>query len=65
MRVTDRMEFVGSQLEVFERVYEMCGDRANEFAYSRKETTLEWVIILLLAMETIILLIDLMATLGK
>lgn len=64
-RVIDRLDFVSSQLEVFEKVYEMCADRANEFSYSRKETTLEWVIILLLAAETIILLIDLMATLGK
>lgn len=64
-RVTERIDFISGQLEVFERVYELCGQRSSEFAFSRKETTLEWVIIVLLATETIILLIDLMARLGK
>lgn len=64
-RLAERIEWLGGQLEVFERVYEMCGQRASEFTLSRKETTLEWVIIVLLAMETIILLIDLMAKFGR
>lgn len=63
-RLTERIEFIGGQLEVFERVYDACGQRSSEFLLSRKETTLEWVIITLLAVETIVLLVDLLSSLG-
>lgn len=64
-RLAERIEYLSGQVEVVERVYEMCAERASEYVHSKKETTLEWVIIVLLATETIILLIDLMARLGK
>ena len=64
-RLEDRVEFVSDQLEVYERVYELCGQRSSDYLISRKETTLEWLIIVLLATETIVLLIDLMSSLGQ
>ncbi len=60
-RLAERIEFVAEQIEVFERIYEMCGQRSSEFVFSRKEQTLEWLIIILLAVETVILLVDLMS----
>ena len=38
--------------------YEMAGQRFSEFRITRHETTLEWVIIVLLAAETLLLLIE-------
>jgi hypothetical protein len=64
-RLAERIEFLSDQLEVFERVYEMCGQRSSDAALNNRSTTLEWVIIVLLAAECIILLIDLMNKLGK
>jgi hypothetical protein len=60
-----RLEILASQLEVFERVYEMSSQRFSEFRTSKKETTLEWVIIILLAAETVVLLIDLLLNLDR
>lgn len=64
-RLLERVEFLGEQVDVFERVYEMCGQRSNDHALSRKSTMLEWIIIILLATETIILLVDLMNSTGN
>jgi hypothetical protein len=57
-RIEDRHETLGHQLEAFERFYEMASQRFSEFRASRAETTLEWVIIVLLAAESLLLLID-------
>jgi hypothetical protein len=61
--VEDRHEALGSQLEVFERVYEMNSQRISDFNIARQDRTLEWVIIVLLASETFLLLIDVLWTL--
>jgi hypothetical protein len=58
--VEDRVEALGSQLEVFERIYEMTGQKISDFTSSRKARTLEWVIIILLATEVVLLLIDIL-----
>lgn len=63
-RVDERLETLANQLEVFEHVYELSSQRFSEFQTSRRETTLEWVIIVLLAAETMMLLIDLLWSLG-
>ena len=63
-RLLERLEFLGGQLEVFERVYEMCSQRASDYTLTQESKVLEWVIILLLATETIVLLIGLMANQG-
>ena len=47
-RMVHRHESLGEQLEVFERVYELCGDRASNYMLTRSGNILEWVIILLL-----------------
>ena len=64
-RLTERMEAALGQLEVVEKVYEMCAQRTSDFMLSRSHTILEWIIIILLGAETLLLLADLMATLGK
>ena len=60
-RLVERMEFLSDQLEVFENVYEMCAERSSQYMLSRKSTTLEWVIIVILAVECILLLVDIMS----
>jgi uncharacterized Rmd1/YagE family protein len=49
---------VDGQLEVFEgHVYEMSGQRMGEYRAAREEHVLEWVIIVLLAAELVLLLV--------
>lgn len=60
-RLEERIEFLSDQLEVFEQVYEMCAERSSQFILSRKSTTLEWVIIVILAVECILLLTEIMS----
>ena len=47
---------------VLERIYSGCGDRAADYLTSRRHATLEWVIILLLAVEVVLITVDLLAT---
>jgi hypothetical protein len=56
-RIETRLETVDGQLEVFEHVYEMSGQRMGEYRAARDEHVLEWVIILLLAAELVLLLV--------
>jgi hypothetical protein len=64
-RVEDRLEHLAGQLEVFDRVYELSSQRASEFRIARQEKTLEWVIIVLLAAETLLLFIEVLLTLDR
>lgn len=61
-RVVERLEHAAEQADLLERVYTGCGERLAEFVTSRRHLTLEWVIILLLAAEVILITIDLLAT---
>lgn len=63
-RLVERAEVLGDQMDVFERVYDMCAQRSSDYALSRKETTLEWIIIVLLSAELIVLLVDMLSTVG-
>ncbi len=63
-RMPQRLEFLGEQVEVFERVYESCGQRASDFMLSRNSNTLEWVIIVLLAVQILLSTFDMMASTG-
>lgn len=63
-RLSDRLQFLRDQLDVFERVYEPCGQRISDFISSRKSHTLEWIIVVLLAFETLLLAISLLGTLS-
>ena len=62
-RIETRMETLDGHLEVFEHIYEMAGQRIGETRASRKEQKLEWLIIVLLGIEVLMLLLDLLWTL--
>lgn len=59
-RVHQRIECLREQLEVFERVYEMCGQRSSDFVLTRSSNTLEWVIIILLLAQILLSLFDML-----
>ncbi|MFM9059640.1 MAG: hypothetical protein ACKOSQ_11045 [Planctomycetaceae bacterium] len=63
-RMAERAGFLTGQIEVQERVYDLCGQRSSDWALSRKSTTLEWAIVVLIAIETVLILVDLLATRG-
>jgi hypothetical protein len=63
-RVAERLEFCDQQLDVFEGVYEMCGERVSEFFLARKGHTLEWIIIVFLAFQTLLLMLERVAATG-
>jgi hypothetical protein len=64
-RVVERLETLAEQLEVSERVYEMASQRLNEFRLSRQEQVLEWTIIILLATQTLLLLLEYLRALER
>jgi hypothetical protein len=64
-RMVHRHEFLGEQLEVFERVYEMCGQRASDFMLTRTGNMLEWVIIALLVTQVLFSAFELLTSMGK
>lgn len=47
-RMIHKHDYLGDQVAVFERVYEMCAQRASDFKLARAGHTLEWVIIIIL-----------------
>lgn len=53
-RLLHRHEILGDQLEVFERVYDTCGQRLSDFSQSRTGHILECVIIVLLVFQIVI-----------
>jgi hypothetical protein len=55
-RIEARLETADAQLEVYEHIYEMGGQRLGEFRASHEEHKLEWIIIVLLAAELVALL---------
>jgi hypothetical protein len=59
-RIESRLEAVDAQLEVYEHVYEMSGQRLGEYRASHEEHKLEWIIIVLLAAELFALLAQMM-----
>ncbi|MCY2964038.1 MAG: hypothetical protein NT069_10405, partial [Planctomycetota bacterium] len=63
-RLVERLDFAASQLEVFERVYELCGQRASDFSQAHKGHVLEMIIIVLLLGQTLLLLVEMLAARG-
>lgn len=63
-RMAERADFLDGQLEVHERVYDLCGQRASDWRLARKSTTLEWAIVVLLAVETVLILVGLLSSRG-
>lgn len=64
-RMPQRLEFLSDQLEVFERLYEMCSQRASEYVIARRGNNLEWIIIVLLLFQTLFSLYEIMTRLGQ
>ncbi|QDU98643.1 RMD1 family protein [Lignipirellula cremea] len=64
-RMPHRHEFLGEQLEVFERVYELCGERSSNFMQTRSGNILEWIIIVLLLAQLLFSSFDLLTSLGQ
>jgi len=65
LRVEHRVEVLAEQLELFERVYEGCGQRTSELAMTRSSNALEWVIILLLLAQTAMATVELLGRSGS
>jgi hypothetical protein len=63
-RLVHRHEFAGEQLEVFEKVYENCSQRASDFVLTRSSNTLEWVIIVLLLAQILFSMFEIVTSLG-
>jgi len=61
-RLVERLEHAVEQADLVERVYGGCGERSAEFVISRRHAMLEWVIILLLAAELVLITIELLAS---
>lgn len=55
-RIESRLEAVDAQLEVYEHIYEMSGQRLGEYRAAHEEHNLEWIIIVLLGAELLALL---------
>jgi len=58
LRVRHRVEVLQVQLEVFERIYDTCAQRASDYRANRKNHLLEMVIIVLLAAQTLLVLFE-------
>jgi uncharacterized Rmd1/YagE family protein len=59
-RAEARAEAVDGQLEVFEHIYEMASQRLGEYRAARSGQIMETIIIVLLAMETLLMLFQLL-----
>ena len=64
-RLAHRLEFLESQLEVFERVYDGCAQRASDFMLARRSHALEWVIIILLLAQIILVGVEMLSSAGN
>ncbi len=58
LRMRHRVEMIQEQLEVFERIYDTCAQRASDYRANRKNHLLEMVIIVLLAAQTLLVLFE-------
>jgi hypothetical protein len=62
LRMEERLELLDSKLSTQEHVYEMCSQRTSDYMVARTGHHLEWAIIILLAFQTLLWLIDLSAS---
>jgi hypothetical protein len=58
VRMEARAEIVDGQLEVFEHIYEMGAQRMGEYRASRQGNIVEWIIVVLLAAEALLMLVQ-------
>jgi hypothetical protein len=62
-RIHARYECVSDQLEVFERVYEMCGQRSSDYGLTQSSIKLEWIIVVLLLAQIVLALFEILTSL--
>lgn len=65
LRLQERLEAAGARLEAQERVFELCSQRLTEFSLARRGHTLEWIIIVLLAGQTVLWILDVLGSASK
>lgn len=63
-RMMHRHEFLDEQLEVFHAVYESCAQRSSDFMLARSGHTLEWIIIIILLVQTLFWAVEMLAGTG-
>lgn len=63
-RLADRLELLDGRVAVLDRVYDLCAQRVGDFALARRHLRLEWVIVVLLAAELVVLLVEVLAAVG-
>jgi hypothetical protein len=59
LRVASRLEVLDGQLETYEYVYELANQRMAEYANFRREYLVEWLIVVVLALEVIVVIAEL------
>jgi hypothetical protein len=63
-RMMHRHEFLDDQLEVFHTVYESCAQRSSDFILASSGHTLEWIIIVILLVQTLFSVVEMLAGTG-
>ena len=63
-RMMHRHEFLDEQLEVFHSVYESCAQRSSDYMLARSGHTLEWIIIVILLVQTLFMVVEMLAGTG-
>jgi hypothetical protein len=64
-RMVERLELIEEKLSAQERVYDHCTQRAGEYVVARKGHILEWIIIALLFLQTLLWVVDALASVGS
>jgi hypothetical protein len=62
LRMVERMELIDERLSAQESIYDRCSQRCSDFMVARTGHHLEWIIIILLAFQTLLWFVDLLAT---
>ena len=57
-RIADRLEFLDGQLETYEYIYELANQRMGEYTLFRREYLVEWLIVIVLALEVVFVIAD-------
>lgn len=60
-RLEERLELIDERIAAQESIYERCSQRCSDFMVARTGHHLEWIIIILLAFQTILWIVDLLA----
>ncbi len=63
-RMMHRHEFLDDQLDVFHTVYESCAQRSSDYMLARSGNTLEWIIIVILLVQTLFSVVEMLASTG-